>query len=150
MGAFGPKKVRLNPDGTNPPPPYAYEDNQFTLLDQTDLVFIDPVGTGYSRAAKPELGPKFWGLDEDVRAVGEFIRLYLVRSQRWASPLFLSGESYGTTRAAHLAAALAEDGIALNGIALLSTVLNFEAMVQSKGNDLGYVGYLPSYTATAW
>src|SRR5205814_1361143 len=83
--------------------PYHSEDNPYTLLNQADLVFIDPVGTGYSRAAKPEYGARFWGLDEDVRAVGEFIRLYLVRNQRWSSPLFLSGESYGTTRAAHLA-----------------------------------------------
>jgi carboxypeptidase C (cathepsin A) len=150
MGAFGPKKVRLNPDGTNPPPPYAYEDNQATLLDQTDLVFLDPVGTGFSRAARPELGPKFWGLDEDIRAVGEFVRLYLTRYERWGSPKFVAGESYGTTRAAHLSGYLADRGIALNGVVLISSVLNFGASAMDPGNDLGFVNFVPSYTATAW
>ena len=150
MGAFGPKKVHLNPDGTNPPPPYAYEDNQATLLDQTDLVFLDPVGTGFSRAARPELGPKFWGLDEDIRAVGEFVRLYLTRYDRWGSPKFVAGESYGTTRAAHLSGYLADRGIALNGVVLISTVLNFGASAMDAGNDIGFVNFLPSYAATAW
>jgi carboxypeptidase C (cathepsin A) len=150
MGAFGPKKVRLNPDGTNPPPPYAYEDNQSTLLDQTDLVFLDPVGTGFSRAARPELGPKFWGLDEDIRAVGEFVRLYLTRYDRWGSPKFVAGESYGTTRAAHLSGYLADRGIALNGVVLISTVLNFGASAMDAGNDLGFINFIPSYAATAW
>jgi len=150
MGAFGPKKVRLNPDGTNPPPPYTYEDNQSTLLDQTDLVFLDPVGTGFSRAARPELGPKFWGLDEDIRAVGEFVRLYLTRYDRWGSPKFVAGESYGTTRAAHLSGYLADRGIALNGVVLISTVLNFGASAMDPGNDLGFINFLPSYAATAW
>ena len=150
MGAFGPKKVRLNPDGTNPPPPYSYEDNPNTLLDQTDLVFLDPVGTGFSRAARPELGPKFWGLDEDIRAVGEFVRLYLTRFDRWGSPRFLAGESYGTTRAAHLSGYLADRGIALNGVVLISTVLSFEASAMDPMNDIGFVNFIPSYTATAW
>jgi len=150
MGAFGPKKVHLNADGTNPPPPYAYEDNQSTLLDQSDLVFLDPVGTGFSRAARPELGPKFWGLDEDIRAVGEFVRLYLTRYDRWGSPKFVAGESYGTTRAAHLSGYLADRGIALNGVVLISTVLNFAASAMDAGNDLGFVNFLPSYAATAW
>ncbi|HET7458378.1 MAG TPA: hypothetical protein VFJ74_12080 [Gemmatimonadaceae bacterium] len=150
MGAYGPRKVRLLPDGRDPAPPYAFEDNQHTLLTQTDLVFLDPVGTGYSRAARPELGPKFWGLDEDIRAVGEFVRLYLTRSDRWGSPKFVSGESYGTTRAAGLSGYLSDRGIALNGIALLSTVLNFETLSDERGNDIGFVGFLPSYAATAW
>lgn len=150
MGAYGPKRVHLNPDGTNPPPPFTYEDNPYTLLNQTDLVFLDPVGTGYSRATKPELGPNFWGLDEDVRSVGEFIRLFLVTNKRWSSPKFVSGESYGTTRAAHLSGWLADNGIALNGVVLLSAVLNFQASRQAHGNDLGWVGYFPSYVAAAW
>jgi carboxypeptidase C (cathepsin A) len=150
MGAYGPKRVHLNPDGTNPPPPFRYEDNPHTLLDQTDLVFLDPVGTGYSRATRPELGANFWGLDEDVRATGEFIRLFLTRNGRWGSPKFVSGESYGTTRAAHLAGWLVDNGIALNGVALISAVLNFQASRQAHGNDLGWLGYFPSYTATAW
>ena len=150
MGAFGPKKVRLNPDGSNPPPPFNYEDNAYTLLDQTDMVFLDPVGTGFSRAARAELGPKFWGLDEDIRAVGEFVRLYLTRFERWGSPKFVAGESYGTTRAAHLSGYLVDRGIALNGVVLISTVLNFGASAMDVGNDLGFINFLPSYTATAW
>lgn len=150
MGAFGPKRVKLMPDGSAPPPPYRYEDNPYTLLDQTDLVFLDPVGTGYSRAAKPALGPNFWGLNEDIRATGEFIRLYLTRHQRWGSPLYLAGESYGTTRAAGLSGHLADQGITLNGIALISAVLNFQASRDVAGNDLAFINFIPSYAATAW
>ncbi len=150
MGAIGPRKVSLQPNGGMPRPPFQLEDNQDTWLDRTDMVFIDPVGTGYSRAAKKELGKKFWGVKGDIESVGQFIRLYLTRYQRWTSPLFLAGESYGTTRAAGLSGYLIENGIALNGIVLVSTVLNFETLEFVKGNDLPYVLYLPSYTATAW
>lgn len=150
MGAFGPRRVKLLPDGAAPPPPYTIQDNPFTLLDQTDLVFLDPVGTGYSRPASPKLGPKFWGLDQDIASVAEFIRLYLTRNERWSSPKFLAGESYGTTRAAGLSGYLADQGIALNGIVLISTVLNFENSAARKGNDLGFIQFLPTYAATAW
>jgi carboxypeptidase C (cathepsin A) len=150
LGAFGPKKVRLLPDGSAPPPPYNFEDNQYTLLDQTDLVFLDPIGTGYSRAASQQLGTKFWGLEEDLRSVQEFIRLYLTRYDRMGSPKFLAGESYGTTRAAGLAGTLADAGIALNGVTLLSTVLNFGYSSQTRGNDLGFINFIPTYAATAW
>ncbi len=150
LGAFGPKHVKLESDGSAPPPPYTFEDNPNTLLDQTDLVFIDPIGTGYSRAARPDLGQKFWGLDEDIASVGEFIRLYLTRFDRMGSPKFLAGESYGTTRAAGLSGWLADQGIALNGVILLSTVLDFQAISQSRGNDLAFVNFLPTYTAVAW
>src|SRR6266404_2723413 len=102
LGCIGPRRIPMNPDGTMPPPPYALVDNQQTWLDQTDLVFIDPVGTGYSRAARPELASKFFGLQGDIESVGEFIRMYLTRYERWTSPLFLAGESYGTTRASAL------------------------------------------------
>jgi carboxypeptidase C (cathepsin A) len=150
LGAFGPRKVRLLADGSAPPPPYSFEDNPYTLLDQTDLVFLDPIGTGYSRAASQQLGTRFWGLDEDLRSVQEFIRLYLTRYDRMASPKFLAGESYGTTRAAGLSGTLADAGIALNGVALISTVLNFGYSSQSRGNDLGFINFIPTYTATAW
>lgn len=150
LGAFGPKKVRLNPDGTNPPPPYTFEDNPNTLLDQTDLVFIDAIGTGYSRPVTPQLGAKFWGLDEDLNAFVEFIRLYLTRFDRMSSPKFLAGESYGTTRASGLSGLLADDGIALNGVVLLSSVLNFEYSSQARGNDIGFINFIPTYAATAW
>ena len=151
LGAVGPKRVVMMPDGGMPQPPYKLVDNDYTWLDQTDLVFIDPVGTGYSRATKPELGKKFWGVQGDLQSVGEFIRLYLTRYQRWASPLFLVGESYGTTRAAGLSGYLVEQsGIAFNGIVLVSSILNFETADFSRGNELPYSLYLPTYSAIAW
>jgi len=150
MGALGPKRVRMEREGWMPAPPFRYEDNPETWLDQTDLVFIDPVGTGFSRAAKDELDQKFWGFQGDLESVGEFIRLYLTRYQRWASPLFMAGESYGTTRAAGLAARLVDRGIAFNGIFLISTVLDFGAIRFGHGNDLPFQLFVPTYTATAW
>ena len=150
MGAIGPRKVKLEPDGNMPQPPFELEDNQDTWLDQSDLVFIDPVGTGYSRLVKKELGKKFWSVGGDIESVGQFIRLYLSRNERWMSPLFLAGESYGTTRAAGLSGYLINQGIAVNGIVLVSTVLNFETLEFTTGNDLPYILYLPNYTATAW
>lgn len=150
LGAVGPKRVRMLDDGSMPPPPYQLIENAETWLDQTDLVFIDPVGTGYSRAAKPELVAKYLTMKGDIESVGEFIRLYLTRYERWSSPLFLGGESYGTTRAAGLAGHLCERGIAFNGIVLVSTVLNFATISFATGNELPYVLFLPSYCATAW
>ena len=150
LGAIGPRRVKMLPDGGMPEPPFQLVDNEDTWLEQTDLVFIDPVGTGYSRAVKKELGKKFFSLKGDISSVGEFIRLYLSRYQRWDSPLFLVGESYGTTRAAGLSGYLIDRGIALNGVVLVSSVLNFQTLDFTRGNDLPYILYLPSYTATAW
>jgi carboxypeptidase C (cathepsin A) len=150
LGALGPKRVKMQADGAMPSPPYRLVDNEQTWLDLTDLVFVDPVGTGYSRPAKPKLGPKFWSLQGDIASVGEFIRLFLTRYERWASPLFLVGESYGTTRAAGLAGHLVERGVAFNGIVLVSSILNFQTAEFAKGNDLPYALYLPTYAATAW
>jgi carboxypeptidase C (cathepsin A) len=150
MGALGPRRVRMLDDGLMPPAPYEMENNAQTWLDQTDLVFIDPVGTGYSRAAKPELASKFFGVNGDIDSVGEFIRMYLGRYERWSSPLYLVGESYGTTRAAGLSNHLFERGIALNGIVLVSTVMNFQSIRFADNNDLPLVLIFPSYTATAW
>ena len=112
LGAIGPRRVKMLPDGGMPQPPFELIDNQDTWLDQTDLVFIDPVGTGYSRATKKDLAKKFFSVRGDISSVGEFIRLYLSRYQRWNSPLFLVGESYGTTRAAGLSGYLIDRGIA--------------------------------------
>lgn len=150
MGALGPKRVKMLDDGLMPPAPYEAEENAQTWLDQTDLVFIDPVGTGYSRATKPELASKFFGLTGDIESIGEFIRMYLGRNERWSSPLFLVGESYGTTRAAGLSNHLFERGIALNGIVLVSTVMNFQSLSFADNNDLPLILIFPSYTATAW
>ncbi|MEO8650337.1 MAG: peptidase S10 [Acidobacteriota bacterium] len=150
LGALGPRRVRMMDDGMMPPPPYELVDNDQTWLDQTDIVFIDPVGTGYSRAAKQELASKFFSLRGDIESVGEFIRLYLTRNERWTSPLFLVGESYGTTRASGLSDYLFEHGIGLNGILLLSTVMNFQTIRFADNNDMPLVMILPSYATTAW
>jgi carboxypeptidase C (cathepsin A) len=150
LGALGPKRVKMQDEGWLPAPPYQLVENEHTWLDQTDLVFIDPVGTGFSRATKPELAAKFLGLQGDLDSVGEFIRMYLTRHERWASPLFLVGESYGTTRASGLSGLLADRGIAFNGVLLISTVMNFQTSRFAPGNDLAYLLMLPSYTATAW
>jgi carboxypeptidase C (cathepsin A) len=151
MGLLGPRRVHLAEDGSAVPPPYHLVDNEYSLLDETDLVFIDPVSTGFSRSIKPEDARKFHGVQEDIRSVAEFIRLYTTRNARWDSPKFIIGESYGTTRAAGLSGELRDrERMAVNGIMLLSTVLNFETLAFSPGNDLPYILYLPSYTAVAW
>ncbi len=150
LGAVGPQRVKMLDDGNLPAPPYQLVDNPESWLEDSDLVFIDPVGTGFSRASKPELGKKFWGVKGDIESIGEFIRLYLTRNSRWKSPLFLVGESYGTTRAAGLSDHLLDHGIALNGIVLVSSILNFQTASFDKGNDLPYILFLPTYTATAW
>ena len=149
MGCFGPKRVALLPDGAMPPPPFRWEDNINTILDRTDLVFVDAIGTGYSRATTPELGKKFWSVSGDIAAFGEFIRLFLQRNSRWTSPIYLAGESYGTTRAAGLSGYLVDHGVALNGVILISTILNFQTISFDTGNDLPYVLYLPTYAMTA-
>ena len=150
MGCIGPKRVKMKDDGDLPAAPYQLVDNDQTWLDQADLVFVDPVGTGYSRAANDTLKRRFNSLQGDIQSVGQFIELYLGRNSRWASPLFLAGESYGTTRAASLSGYLIDHGVAFNGVILLSTVLNFETILFHQGNDLPYMLYLPSYTATAF
>lgn len=151
LGLLGPQRVVLAEDGSALPPPYRLTTNEFSLLDVADLVFIDPVSTGFSRATDPKEAGKFYGVREDARAVGEFIRLYLTRNLRWASPKFVIGESYGTTRAAALSGELSRrHKLNLNGIILVSTVLNFQTLAFASGNDLPYLLYLPTYTATAW
>ena len=149
MGALGPKKVVLQPDGFMPPAPYRLEDNPYTLLDKTDLVLVDAIGTGFSRAGDAEMFKKFWGVTGDIEAFSEFIRLYITRNERWTSPLYLLGESYGTTRSAGIAGYLTDRGISFNGITLLSMVLNFETLISNKTNDQAYVFLVPSFTMIA-
>ncbi len=150
LGALGPKRVKMLDDGLMPPPPYELVENDQSWLDLTDLVFVDPVGTGYSRATKPEFASKFFSVNGDIDANGEFIRMYLGRGERWASPLYLVGESYGTTRVAGLANHLFERGVGLNGIAMVSMVTNFQTIRFADNNDAPLVMYFPSYAATAW
>jgi carboxypeptidase C (cathepsin A) len=149
MGALGPKRVVLQPNGFMPAAPYRLEDNPDTLLDRSDIVMVDAMATGYSRAANAELTKKFLGLTGDVQAFGEFIRLYLSRYDRWNSPLFLLGESYGTTRAAGIAGYLADHGIAFNGVTLLSMAVDFQTLEWNKSNDLPYLLLLPTFNMIA-
>jgi carboxypeptidase C (cathepsin A) len=149
MGALGPRKVVLQADGFMPPAPYRIQDNPYTLLDKSDLVLIDAIGTGFSRAADQEMFKKFWGVKGDIESFSEFIRLYISRNERWSSPLFILGESYGTTRAAGIAGYLADRGISFNGITLLSTVLNFETLEDNPTNDQPYMFLIPSFTMIA-
>jgi carboxypeptidase C (cathepsin A)/phosphatidylserine/phosphatidylglycerophosphate/cardiolipin synthase-like enzyme/V8-like Glu-specific endopeptidase/subtilisin family serine protease len=149
IGALGPRKVVLQPEGFLPPAPYRIENNPYSLLDKSDLVFIDALGTGFSRASDSRTFAKFWGVRGDIEAFSEFIRLFITRADRWGSPLFLFGESYGTMRAAGIAGYLAEKGISFNGITLLSTVLNYETLEASKTNDLPYSFLIPTFTMIA-
>ncbi len=151
LGLLGPKRVLMKEDGNALPPPYRLVDNEYSLLDRTDMIFIDPVTTGYSRAVPGESPKQFHGFQEDIETVAEFIRLYTTRNLRWASPKFLIGESYGTTRAAGLSGYLQDrHGMYLNGIMLISSILNFETARFDPGNDLPFLLFLPTYTATAW
>ena len=151
LGTAGPKKVHLPEDGSPPEPPYRLEDNPFTWLSFSDLVFIDPVGTGFSRPNEPERAREFYGVQGDIASVADFIRLFCTKYERWPSPKFLAGESYGTTCAAGLSEFLHDRyGVDLNGIVLISTVLNFQTLSPSPGNDLPYALYLPSYATSAW
>src|SRR5271170_1284732 len=151
LGAFGPRRVQMGDAGTLLPPPYKLVDNESSLLDVSDLVFIDPVSTGYSRAVPGEPAKQFHGIEEDVQSVGDFIRLYATRNKRWSSPKFIAGESYGTTRAAGLSSYMQQRfGMYLNGIILISTILNFETAEFDIGNDLPCILYLPTYSAIAW
>lgn len=153
LGVLGPRRVIAEDenDALPVPPPYKLINNDFSILDVTDLVFIDPVSTGYSRAVPGEKNEQFHGYKKDIDSVGEFIRLYTSRYNRWTSPKFLIGESYGTTRAAGLVGYLQKEfGMFLNGIMLISSILNFQTARFDTGNDLPYILFLPTYTATAF
>jgi carboxypeptidase C (cathepsin A) len=154
MGMLGPKRAILPHPGQPSPPPYALVDNEYSWLDLTDLVFIDPVGTGFSREAASKDQEKakesYYGVKEDMKAVGEFIRLYCVKFHRWGSPKFIAGESYGTVRAVLVANYLLDRfGMSVNGLMLISAVLDFQTLLFQYGNDLPYVMYLPTYALAA-
>jgi carboxypeptidase C (cathepsin A) len=150
LGVLGPRRVLMGDAGNLLPPPYGLADNAQTLLRQSDLVFIDPVSTGYSRAVKGEKSRDFHGFGGDIESVGEMIRLWTTRNGRWMSPKYLCGESYGTTRAAALARHLQERyGLYLNGLILISCFLNGGSVGFTSGNDDPYVNYLPTYAAIA-
>ena len=150
MGAFGPKRVSI-PDAEHAaPPPYPVVDNQYSPLDVTDLVFIDPVGTGFSRPLGKATGKDFWGVDEDVHSLSRFITRWLSENGRWNSPRYLMGESYGTTRSAALVNYMQQEANAdFNGVILISSVLDFGTIRFAPGNPMPYILYLPSYAAVA-
>ena len=151
LGVLGPKRVELDDEGRAPPPPGRLVPNEHTLLDASDLVFIDPVGTGYSRMVEGEKVKEYHDYKRDLESVGEFIRLYCSRYGRWSSPKYLIGESYGTTRASGLAGHLLERyGMYLNGVMLVSCALDFQVLRFDHVNDLPNVLFLPTYAATAW
>jgi carboxypeptidase C (cathepsin A) len=151
MGAFGPKRVVTANAEPTPPAPYKFNDNAGSLLDKADLVFIDPVGTGFSHAVGKAQDKDFWGVDSDVKSLAEFITIYVTRNNRWNSPKFLIGESYGTFRSAALSNYLqTHDGMYFNGIVLISSVLDLGTISFNPGDDQAYIFYLPSYAATAW
>jgi len=151
LGTFGPKRIQFEDAEQPTPPPHEFVDNAYSILDKTDLVFIDPVGTGYSRVVGEGNTEDFWGVEQDIESMSEFIRLWITRNDRWDSPKFLAGESYGTTRVAGLVDRLQNnEGMFFNGVALVSSILNFQTARFETGNDLPYVLFLPTYAATAW
>jgi carboxypeptidase C (cathepsin A) len=151
MGAFGPRRVATVDAGPTPPAPYKWQDNTYSLLDKADLVFIDPVGTGFSHAVGKAKNKDFWGVDSDVKSIGQFIVTWINRNHRWNSPKYLIGESYGTFRSAALGNYLqTQESMDLNGIVLISSVLDLGTLSFNPGDDRCYIFYLPSYAATAW
>ena len=151
LGTLGPRRVAMDPEGMALSPPARLEENPESLLAVSDLVFIDPVSTGFSRPAPGVEAGEFHGVEEDVESVGAFVRRWLSENDRWDSPKFLIGESYGTTRAAGLVNHLQDrHGVYFNGVMLVSSILNFATASFDVGNDLPYILFLPTYTATAW
>lgn len=151
LGSFGPRQVRMGDEGTQPAPPYRLVDNENSLLGTTDLVFIDAIDTGYSRVVAGTDAGQFHSQAGDIRSFGEFIEGYLSAYNRWSSPKFLIGESYGTIRSAGLAEDLqTRHGVELNGIVLISSLLTYQTLQPAPDNDIAYAVMLPTYTATAW
>ena len=151
LGIMGPRRVIVNDPEISMPPPYKMEDNNNSILDISDVVMIDPVGTGISRAIGRAKNKDFWGVDQDIKSVSQFIKQYTTDNARWSSPKFLLGESYGTMRSAGVADYLQENmGIAVNGVILVSVVLDLRTLTFQQGDDISYVMHLPTYAATAW
>ena len=150
MGALGPKRAPMNDDGSLPKPPYTAVDNTETWLDFTDVVCIDAPGTGYSRLAKKELGTKYFGVTEDITAFTQFVRNWLKEHKRWRSPVFIAGESYGGIRGSGLCGSLFGAGVAVSGFISISGTSNYLTLNGMRGNDVSYIGFLPSMAATAW
>jgi carboxypeptidase C (cathepsin A) len=149
LGALGPKRVVINDDGSMPLPPYRVADNPLSWFEHFDLVFVDPPHTGYSQTATGEIRKKLLSVDGDVAALAECVRTWLTRHKRWSSPVYIAGESYGTTRGAALADKLHENGVALSGVILVSCAMDLQSLVFSPHNDLPYALFLPGFACTA-
>lgn len=151
LGAFGPKRTLSVEEGQTPTPPYRWIENVDTILDLTDLVFIDPVGTGFSRPVSEDDGSLFYSIDGDICSMGDFICDYVTKENRWTSPKYLAGESYGTFRACGLSEYLLNEyALYLNGLILISSAIDFQTLLPSLDNELPYALFLPSFAATAW
>lgn len=151
MGILGPRRVVVNDPSPNGPAPYKLEDNNFSILDVTDIVMIDPVGTGLSRAVGKSKNGDFWGVDPDIKSLSQFIKSYITDNERWNSPKYLLGESYGTFRSAGIADYLQDAmGISVNGVVLVSSVLDIRTLSFQPYDDISYVLNLPTYAATSW
>ncbi|MEO5783119.1 MAG: hypothetical protein ABIQ07_07605 [Ginsengibacter sp.] len=151
IGVIGPRKIIVNDPGYNPPPPYKFEDNTNSILDVTDIVMIDPVGTGLSHAVGKAKNKDFWGVDQDIKSISNFIKQYVTDNNRWNSPKFLLGESYGTMRSAGVVDYLQENlGMVMNGVILVSSVLDLRTLTFQQYDDMSYILHLPTYSATAW
>ena len=151
MGVMGPRRIVTTDADSTPPPPYQVVDNAQSILDISDIVMIDPVGTGYSHAVGKSENKNFWGTDPDIESVSQFIFQYVSDNERWNSPKFLLGESYGTTRSAGVVDYLSnEKGMAMNGVILVSVALDLEAIFEWPGNERPFPMFIPTFAATAW
>lgn len=150
MGILGPRRVVVNDPENTPPPPYRSEDNINSIIDISDLVMIDPVGTGISHAVGKAKNKDFWGVDQDIKSVSQFIYQYTTENNRWNSPKFLLGESYGGIRCGGVVNYLHGKGLAMNGVILVSVLMDYRTVIFQAGDDLPYIGYMPTYAATAW
>jgi carboxypeptidase C (cathepsin A) len=151
MGVLGPKRIVTSDAAATPPPPYTVVDNAYSILDKTDLVMIDPVGTGISKAVGEAKDKEFWGVDPDIESVSRFIKQYVTENDRWNSPKYLLGESYGTTRSAGVVDYLQTNAsMAFNGVILVSVALDLEAIFDLPGNERTFPMFLPTYAAVAW
>lgn len=151
MGVIGPKRAAVNDPGFTPGAPYNLEDNNSSLLDVTDIVMMDPIGTGLSHAIGKAKNKDFWGVDQDIKMISQFIKQFVTEQDRWNSPKYLIGESYGTFRNAGVVYYLQENvGMAMNGVVMVSAVFDLRTLVFAQGDDISYVMNLPTYSATAW
>ena len=150
FGILGPKRVVINDPDHTKPAPYDIVNNEFSILDKADLVMIDPIGVGFSKPIGESKWEDFWGVDQDIRSIGLFIEQFIVRTNKFNSPKYLLGESYGTFRNAGLVKYLQDKGIAMNGVIMVSAVFELQHLLFGPGDDVSFLVHFPTYAATAW